>query len=795
MKDTNSDLQITIPEVLPLLPLKDVVVYPFMIVPLFVNREASQAAVDHALANDRLVFMVAQKDAAEENPKAQDLYEIGSVGMIIRMRKLSDGRMKILVQGLLKGRLNEWLSGNGSHDPMKVNVDVIREDEDVKWPVEIEALMRSVKDNMEKLISMGKNLSPDILLVIGSVTDPGRLADLVAANLMLKVEESQGILEQLNPVERLTYVNDILSREIEVLQMQAQIETKAREEMSKTQREYYLREQLRQIKGELGEAESQLEEIEHLRHRIMEAKMPESGEEEALKQLRRLENMSPESAEAAVVRTYIEWLADLPWSVASDDVIDVIEAKRILDEDHYDLEDVKERILEFLGVRKLKADHRGPILCFVGPPGVGKTSLGKSIGRALGRKFVRISLGGVRDEAEIRGHRRTYVGALPGKIIQSLKQAGTRNPVFMLDEIDKLGSDFRGDPSSALLETLDPEQNNSFVDHYINIPFNLRDVMFIATANVLDTIPPALLDRMEVIHLAGYSMEQKIAIAKQYILGKQMEENGVTDEHIHITEGALKRVISEYTREAGLRNLERRIAALCRKVALKVAKGHDRQIVIKAGDVPRYLGPPVFLKNQTYQEDMVGVSAGLAWTATGGELLYIEMTKMKGKGALQLTGKLGDVMKESAMAALSYIRTVAGAWGISFEVFEQYDIHIHVPAGAVPKDGPSAGITIGVALVSLLTGRAVRHDVAMTGEITLTGRVLPIGGLREKLLAALRHGMSTIIIPAQNEAELAEVPKPILRKLQVVLAHKLEDALEVALIPSNDNGSDVSADE
>ena len=502
MKDTNNDLQITIPEALPLLPLKDVVVYPFMIVPLFVNRESSQAAVDHALANDRLVFMVAQKDAAEEYPKAQDLYEIGSVGMIIRMRKLSDGRMKILVQGLLKGRLSEWRSGGGPNDLMTVSVDIIREDESVKWPMEIEAMMRSVKDNMEKLISMGKNLSPDILLVIGSVTDPGRLADLVAANLMLKVEESQEILELLNPIDRLTYVNDILSREIEVLQMQAQIQTKAREEMSKTQREYYLREQLRQIKGELGEAESQLEEVEHLRQRIMEAQMPESGEEEALKQLRRLENMSPESAEAAVVRTYIEWLADLPWSKASEDAIDIVEAKRILDEDHYDLEDVKERILEFLGVRKLKMDHRGPILCFVGPPGVGKTSLGKSIGRALGRKFIRISLGGVRDEAEIRGHRRTYVGAMPGKIIQSLKQAGTRNPVFMLDEIDKLGADFRGDPSSALLETLDPEQNSTFVDHYINIPFNLRDVMFIATANVLDTIPAALLDRMEVIHLA-----------------------------------------------------------------------------------------------------------------------------------------------------------------------------------------------------------------------------------------------------------------------------------------------------
>ncbi len=787
MSYSNDEIQIKIPEVLPLLPMKDLVVYPFMIVPLFVSRTFSEAAVDKALSSDRLLFMAAQKNPDDALPSSDDIYTVGTVGMIIRMRKLMDGRIKIMVQGLMKARLDEFVVGvsNVGGAP-QVKISLIEEPALAELGVEVEALMRNVKENFEKLISLGKNLSPDVLLVLGSVNEPGRLADLIAANLNLQVKDAQAILEILDPVERLRAVSDILTREIEVIQMQAHIQNRAREEISKSQREYYLREQLKQIRQELGESEAMAEEIEHLKERIKAAGMPEEAEKEAMKQLRRLENMQPESAEASVVRTYLEWLVDLPWSKASTDTLDIPEARRILDEDHYDLEEVKERILEFLGVRKLKPDHKGPILCFVGPPGVGKTSLGKSIARALGRKFVRISLGGVRDEAEIRGHRRTYVGALPGKIIQGLKQAGTKNPVFMLDEIDKLGSDFRGDPSSALLETLDPEQNHAFVDHYINLPFNLRDVMFILTANMLDTIPPALLDRMEVIRLPGYSLEEKLAIAKRYIIGKQMEENGITSEHIHITESAIRRIVEQYTREAGLRNLERRIASLCRKVARKVAEGKQGKTTIRAKDVPKYLGPPTFVSGETYEQDMVGVAAGLAWTPNGGELLYVESRLMRGKGSIQLTGKLGEVMRESALAAHSYIRSMADELGIDSSMFEQNDVHIHVPAGAIPKDGPSAGITITTALVSLFTNRPVRHDVAMTGEITLTGRVLPVGGLKEKLLAAMRAGISTVLVPATNRPEIESLPKHIRQKLDIRFVSEAAEAFEVALVPNDD---------
>ncbi|RJO63601.1 MAG: endopeptidase La, partial [Myxococcales bacterium] len=629
--------------------------------------------------------------------------------------------------------------------------------------------------------SAGKSISPDILLVIGSITEPGRLADLVATNLVTKVSEAQEVLEIEDPIERLHRVNELLDKEVKILTMQAKIQNRAREEMSKSQRDYFLREQLRAIKGELGESDAHSKEIEELRDKIAEAGMSVEAEKEASKQLDRLEMMNPESAEAAVIRTYIDWLIELPWSRKTVDAIDIGNARKVLDEDHYDLEKIKERILEFLGVRKLKSDHKGPILCFVGPPGVGKTSLGKSVARALGRKFIRISLGGVRDEAEIRGHRRTYVGAMPGKIIQGLKQAGSRNPVFMMDEIDKLGADFRGDPSSALLEVLDPEQNHSFVDHYINLPFDLRDVMFIATANMLDTIPPPLRDRMEVIQLAGYSSDEKLHIARRFLVPKQIEENGLDPEKIRFSDAALNTIVLSYTRESGLRNLERSVGAVCRKVALEVAEGKNQIRRIQPRHVEKFLGPVVYLPADEENEDQIGVAMGLAWTPVGGDVLYIEARRMKGMGQLTMTGHLGDVMKESAQAAWSYLRSKAEGYGIPEERFTKSQVHIHVPAGAIPKDGPSAGITMATALFSVLTGRLVRHDVAMTGEITLTGKVLPIGGLKMKILAAMRAGVKTIVIPEKNRKDMVDIPPHIRRQFEAVFVKTLDDVLATAI--------------
>ena len=778
MENRPENEELNIPDILPLLPVRDVVVYPYMILPLFVGREISIAAVDYALSRDRLIFLVTQMDVSDEDPAPEAIYRVGTVAMIMRMLKLPDGRVKILVQGLSKGRVEEYMTSKPFYS---VRVERIAEPAAGENSLEMEALMRTVKEQLTKIVSLGKVISPEVIVIIENMQEPGSLADLVASNIGLKVEEAQHLLEILDPIERLKRVNDLLNKESELLNMQARIQSAAKEEMGKSQREYFLREQLRAIQQELGETDARSEEIAELRRAIESTKMPATIEKEALKQLGRLEQMHPDAAESGMLRTYLDWMVELPWSKSTRDALEIGRAKDILDEDHFYLEKIKDRILEFLAVRKLKKRMKGPILCFAGPPGVGKTSLGKSIARAMGRKFIRISLGGVRDEAEIRGHRRTYVGALPGRILQGLKQAGSNNPVFMLDEIDKIGADFRGDPSSALLEVLDPEQNNAFSDHYINLPFNLSNVMFIATANQMDTIPAALLDRMEVITLSGYTEEEKLQIVKRYLVPRQIKENGISAEIITISDEAIKTVIAKYTREAGLRNLEREIGSICRKVARKVAEGEQKHFVVNASSVPKYLGPPRFLREAEMERNEVGLVTGLAWTPVGGEVLFIEATVMKGKGVLTLTGHLGEVMKESVQAALSYIRSKAGELNLAEDFLGNFDIHVHVPAGAIPKDGPSAGITMATALVSALTRIPVRKEVAMTGEITLRGKVLPIGGLKEKMLAAIRAGITTIIIPEENKKDLEEIPRHILKKVKIVTARIIDDVLKVAL--------------
>lgn len=770
--------ELKIPDILPLLPVRDVVVYPYMILPLFVGREISINAVDQALSRDRLIFLATQKEMGDEDPAPEGIYTVGTVAMIMRMLKLPDGRVKILVQGLAKGRIEEFVESKPYYS---VRIERIVEPSPPEESLEVEALMRAAKEQLTQIVSLGKPISPEVMVIVENMQEPGSLADLIASNIGLKVEDAQRLLEIIDPLERLQKVNELLNKEHELLDMQAKIQSAAKEEMGKSQREYFLREQLRAIQQELGETDGRTEEINELRKAIEQAKMPPLVEKEALKQLGRLEQMHPDAAEAGMLRTYLDWLVELPWGVSTRDVLDIKRAKKILDEDHYYLEKIKDRILEFLAVRKLKKKMKGPILCFVGPPGVGKTSLGKSIARAMGRKFVRMSLGGMRDEAEIRGHRRTYVGALPGRIIQGLKQAGSNNPVFMLDELDKLGADFRGDPSSALLEVLDPEQNHMFSDHYINLPFNLSNVMFIATANQMDTIPGPLRDRMEVITLAGYTEEEKLEIAKRYLIPRQTSENGISEKQIAFTDEALKTIIAKYTREAGLRNLEREIGSVCRKVARKVAEGETKHFRITPALIGKLLGPARYLREVEMEKNEVGIVTGLAWTPVGGEVLFVEASIMKGKGGLTLTGYLGDVMKESVQAALSYIRSRAKELQLAEDFLSGADIHVHVPAGAIPKDGPSAGITMATALISALTKIPVRKDVAMTGEITLRGKVLPIGGLKEKMLAAIRAGIKKIVIPEQNLKDLEEIPKHILKKVSVVPAKVIDDVWSVAL--------------
>jgi ATP-dependent Lon protease len=767
-----------IPDVLPLLPVRDVVVYSYMILPLMVGRDKSIKAVEQAVEKDRLIVLATQKQSGEEEPGPEDIYHVGTVAMVVKMLKLPDGRVKILVQGLAKAKIVSFLE---SPDFFKVRIDKIPEPPAPRITIEMEALMRSVKENSEKILQLRGIISPDAVAILDSIEDPGRLADLVASNLKLRVEESQAILEVIDPVERLRRVNELLSKELELSAMQARIQTQAKEEMGKTHREYFLREQLKAIQSELGEIDEKTKEIEEFRQKIAKAKLPSETQKEAEKQLSRLGQMHPDAAEASIIRTYLDWIVELPWSKSTRDKLDIKNAKKILDEDHYNLEKVKDRILEYLGVRKLNKQMKGPILCFVGPPGVGKTSLGRSIARALGRKFTRISLGGMRDEAEIRGHRRTYIGALPGRIIQGLKSAGSNNPVFMLDEIDKVGADFRGDPSAALLEVLDPEQNHAFSDHYLNVPFDLSKVMFIATANLADPIIPALRDRMETLELAGYIDEEKLKIAGQFLIPKQVAENGLKPSDFNITDDAILGIINQYTREAGLRNLEREIAHLCRKIARKIAENEQKIPSITAKNLSKFLGVPRFLPDEERGQDEVGVATGLAWTPYGGDVLHIEATPMEGKGSLLLTGQLGDVMKESGQAAMSYFRSRASRFGVKEKFYFSKDIHVHVPAGAIPKDGPSAGVTMATAIVSAITGIPVRGDVAMTGEITLRGRVLPVGGLREKSLAALRAKIYTIVAPDQNEKDLDEIPPHIRRRLSFKFVKHMDEVLKLAL--------------
>ena len=777
-KPVQKEEDLVVPDTLPLLPIRDIVIFPFMIVPLFVGREKSINAVDAALTKDRLIFMTTQKDISDEEPPPKGLYQTGTVGIVMRMLKLPDGRVKILVQGLTRAIVKEYVQEKPAYI---VSIEKVKETTVSQPPLEVEAMIRNVKEQLEKLASLGKVISPEIMMIIEGMNEPGRLADIVAANLGLKIEDAQNALEIFDPIKRLERVNEYLVKELQVATMQAKIQSQAKEEMDKSQREYFLREQMRAIRSELGEMEEMTEEIDEIRKKVKKAKMPSDVEKEALKQTDRLESMHPDAAESALIRTYLDWLVELPWSKSTKDTLDIKKAKKVLDEDHYNLEKVKERILEYLAVRRLHHKSKGPILCFVGPPGVGKTSLGRSIARAMGRKFVRISLGGIKDEAEIRGHRRTYVGALPGRIIQGMKQAGTNNPVFMMDEIDKIGTDFRGDPSSALLEVLDPEQNYAFSDHYLNLPFDLSKVMFITTANLLDPIPDALKDRMEVLELAGYTEEEKLEIVKKFIIERQLVENGLNNKLLQISDEALKKIVSEYTKEAGLRNLEREIASVCRKVARKVAEGEKKPALVVPKTVEEYLGVPKFLSELEQEEDEVGVATGLAWTPVGGEILYVEATTMKGKGSLTLTGHLGDVMKESAHAALSYTRSRAKSLGLTEDFYKEIDIHIHVPAGAIPKDGPSAGVTMATALISTLTKIPVSKDITMTGEITLRGRVLPIGGVKEKALAALRAKIRTIILPEKNKKDIEEIPKDIQKKLNFIFVKHMDDVLRIAL--------------
>jgi ATP-dependent Lon protease len=770
--------QLQIPEYLPVLPLRDIVIYPFMIVPLFVSREKSIRAVDEALGENRMIFLVSQRDLDKEEPAGEDLYTTGTVAVIMRMLKLPDGRIRILVQGLARARVEE-ITDTGEY--LKGRLTAIHETGTAERSLEVEALVRNVRASMERATNLGKNISPEVMAIVAGLDDAGRLADLAASNLELKVEDAQSVLDISDTTSRLRRVNELLNKEIEVLTVQQEINTQARADIDRSQREFFLRQQLKAIQTELGEGNELAEEIAQFREKIEAADMPKHAEEEALRQLKKLERMHPDAAETATLRNWMEIMTDLPWSKASVDNLDLILAQQILDEDHYGLEKVKERIVEALAVRKLKEKPKGSILCLVGPPGVGKTSLGRSIARALDRKFVRLSLGGLHDEAEIRGHRRTYVGAMPGRIISALQQAGTNNPLIMLDEIDKVGADFRGDPSSALLEVLDPEQNNSFRDNYLGITFDLSNVMFMTTANILDTVQPALRDRMEVIRLAGYTEEEKLEIARRHLLPKQIEENGITAKNLHISKRALSVVVQQYTQEAGLRQLEREIGRICRKVARRIAEGKSEAVRVTPKNVHEYLGAPKTFPEEALRKDQIGVATGLAWTAVGGDVLFIEALRMKGKGQLVLTGQLGEVMRESAQAAYSYAKSRAKELEIPEDDFEKFDMHIHIPEGAIPKDGPSAGITLATAMVSSLSQRAIRKDVAMTGEITLRGNVLPVGGVKEKVLAARRARVTKVILPHLNRRDMDEIPKELFGEMQFVFVENVREVFREAL--------------
>ncbi|MCL6611960.1 MAG: endopeptidase La [Peptococcaceae bacterium] len=762
---------------LPLLPLRGILVFPNMVIHLDVGREKSVQAIEEAMLHERVIFLATQKEAQTDDPGEDDIYQVGTVAEVKQLLKLPGGTIRVLVEGLCRARIRRYIA----QEPFfKVEID--QYSEDLNKTAEIEALMRNLVYQFEQYVKLSKRIPPETMVSVVNLEEPGRLADIIASHLALRIEEKQSILEAVDIVKRLERLCAIVAKELEIVELERKINIRVRKQMEKTQKEYYLREQIKAIQRELGEKDERVAEGEEYREKIAEARLPKEVEEKALKEVERLEKMPPMAAESAVVRNYIDWILALPWSKSTKDRLDINEAERILEEDHYGLKDPKERILEYLAIRKLAKKMKGPIICFVGPPGVGKTSLGRSIARALERKFVRISLGGVRDEAEIRGHRRTYVGALPGRIIQGMRNAGSKNPVFLLDEIDKMSMDFRGDPSSALLEVLDPEQNNSFSDHYIEVPFDLSNVMFITTANVQHNIPRPLLDRMELIHISGYTEEEKVQIALRHLVPKQIKEHGLTDGMVNISENTIRKIIREYTRESGVRNLERSIATLCRKAAKQIVAGKARKVKISTQNLENFLGIPRYRYGIAEQEDQVGVATGMAWTEAGGDTLAIEISIYRGNGKITLTGKLGDVMKESAQAGYSYVRSRANELNIREEMFEKNDIHIHIPEGAIPKDGPSAGITMACALASALTGHKVRHDVAMTGEITLRGRVLPVGGIKEKVLAAHRAGIKVIILPKDNKKDMDEVPANVKKNLEFKLVDHMDEVLDIALI-------------
>lgn len=774
LKDFDEVDDVVIPDKLPLLPLRDFVVFPYMVTPLIIARPKSMRLIDSVMQGPKLIGLVAQKQPEIEEPDIDSLFQYGTAAYILKMLKFPDGSLRIIVQGLSRIKIIKFFQ----KEPYFIS-RITRLSDEFEMNLEIQALARNISNQFQRIITLVPNFPDELQIAVMNMDDPGRLTDLLASNLNLSLFEKEDILETLNIRDRMEKLTIYLNRELEVLEMGSKIQTQVQSEMGKNQREFYLREQLRAIQRELGESDERTAEINELRNKISEVKMSEQAEKEALRELDRLAKMAPGAAEYTVSRTYIDWLTNLPWSKSTEDNLEIDEAEKILNEDHYDLEKVKERIQEYLAVRKLKRDMKGPILCFVGPPGVGKTSLGRSIARALNRKFIRISLGGVRDEAEIRGHRRTYIGSLPGRIIQGIKNAGSNNPVFMLDEVDKIGQDFRGDPSSALLEVLDPEQNFSFSDHYLDVPFDLSKVLFITTANYLDPIPPALRDRVEVIELPGYTIEEKIQIAFQYLIPKQLEGHGLLKKHVSFQRSAVKYIISDYTREAGLRNLEREIAKICRKVAKRIASGNNERIIVNRKNISEFLGPERFYSEVAERITEPGIATGLAWTPYGGDILFVECSLMRGQKGLMLTGQMGDIMKESAQAALTFVRSRSSKLGINKKQIENGEIHIHVPAGSIPKDGPSAGITMVIALISLLKNVKIKNNIAMTGEITLRGKVLPIGGVKEKLLAARRAGIKQVVLPDKNKNDLIELPEEIKKSLQIHLIDRIEEAVDI----------------
>ncbi|HHU69682.1 MAG TPA: endopeptidase La [Thermoanaerobacterales bacterium] len=763
---------------IPLLPLRGLLVFPYTVLHFDVGRDKSIGALEHSMMKDQFILLSTQKDARIDFPNPDEIYTTGTIAKVNQILKLPGNTIRVLVEGICRGKIVRYIE---TEPFLKVEVVEIQEGDCNTEDLEIEALMRSTVSQFKEYIKLNKRTSPEVMITVDTINEPGKLADIIASHMSMKIEQKQEILEITNGKSRLMRLYEILTQEIEILEIERRISQRVKKQMEKNQKEYYLREQLKAIQKELGDKNEKEEEVEEYRKKIYNSKLPPDLEEKVLKEVYRLEKMPEGTAEGSVIRTYLDWILNLPWSHETSDRLDIVAAEKILDEDHYGLENVKERILEYLAVRQLTKNMKGPILCLVGPPGVGKTSLAKSVARALGRKFVRISLGGVRDEAEIRGHRRTYVGALPGRIIQGIKQAGTKNPVFLLDEIDKTSSDFRGDPADALLEVLDPEQNSNFSDHYIEQPFDLSKVMFITTANSSHNIPRPLLDRMEIINITGYTEEEKVKIAEKYLIPKQIKEHGLKKDNLLITEGTIRNIVRYYTREAGVRNLEREIAAICRKAARSILKENKTQIKVTTRNLNKFLGMPRYRYGEKEKEHEIGVATGMAWTESGGDILSIEATIMPGKGKITLTGKLGDVMQESAYAGISYIRSQADKYHLEEHFYEKNDIHIHVPEGAIPKDGPSAGITMATAIISALTNTPINKNVAMTGEITLRGRVLAVGGIKEKVLAAHRAGIKTIILPKDNKSDLEEIPSNIKRKLDFVFVDNMEQVLEKAL--------------